>query len=144
MNASAYKLRNQPVVIPSSGLPAPIISYIEVERLWQLEEAYSYNHAGHRITVPATFRFDLASVPRLFWFLIAPFELSIAAPLIHDFLYAYRGQPPNGSIIPPKTYTRKETDRIFREIMEKEDVAGWRRIAAYWAVRWFGWIPWFF
>jgi hypothetical protein len=144
MNASAYKLRNQPVVIPSSGLPAPIISYIEVERLWQLEEAYSYNHAGHRITVPATFRFDLASVPRLFWFLIAPFELSIAAPLIHDFLYEHKGDPPTGSMMPPKIYSRKEADRVFRDIMEKEAVAGWRRLPAYWAVRWFGWPAWIF
>jgi hypothetical protein len=144
MDPSFYKLRNQPVVIHSSGLPAPIISYIEEERLWRLEESYSYRHAGHRITVPAEFKFDLASVPRLFWFLIAPFELSIAAPLIHDFLYEHKGDPPTGSIAPPKTFSRKEADRIFREIMEKEAVAGWRRFFAYWAVRCFGWLAWFF
>ena len=144
MDHFAFKLHNQPVVIPASGLPAPIITYIEEENLWRLEEAYTYSHAGHQITVPAGYKFDLASVPRLFWFLIAPFELSIAAPLVHDFLYDHTGNPPEGSIIPPKVYSRRETDRIFREIMEKEEVAGWRRFCAYWAVRLFGWLAWIF
>ena len=102
MDRAAFKLQKQPVVITASGLPPPIISYIEEEKLWRLEEGYSYDHAGHQVTVPAGYKFDLASVPRLFWFLIAPFELSIAAPLIHDYLYDHRGDPPDGSIIPPK------------------------------------------
>jgi hypothetical protein len=144
MDHIAFKFRNQPVVIAASRLPAPIISYIEKEKLWRLEETYSYSHTGHQITVPAGYKFNLASVPRLFWFLIAPFELSIAAPLIHDFLYDYRGVPPDGSITPPKTYSRKEADGIFREIMEKENVVGWRRFFAYWAVRLFGWFAWIF
>ena len=144
MDRTAFELRKQPVVITASGLPAPILSYIEKEKLWRLEETYSYNHAGHQISVPAGYKFNLASIPRLFWFLIAPFELSIAAPLVHDYLYDYRGAPPDGSITPPKVYSRKETDRIFREIMVKEDVAGWRRFFAYWAVRWFGWFAWIF
>ena len=144
MDHSALKFRNQPVVIAASGLPAPIISYIEAEGLWRLEEPYGYSQAGHRITVPAGYKFDLASVPRIFWFLIAPFELSIAAPLIHDFLYDSKGDPPAGSIRPPKIFSRKEADGIFREIMEKENVAGWRRFFAYWAVRWFGWFAWIF
>jgi len=144
MQRSVFKLRSQPVVITGSKLPAPILSYLQAEKLWHLEKAYVYAAGGHQITVPAGFKFDLASVPRPFWFLIAPFDLSIAAPLIHDFLYAYRGNPTAGSIVPPKVYCRRETDGIFREIMQKEGVAGWRRFFAYWAVRWFGWIPWIF
>ena len=41
---------------------------------------------------------DLSSVPRAFWGLIAPFEVSIEAPLEHDFLYQHRGDPPAGTI----------------------------------------------
>ena len=124
MDPFTFKLRNQPVVTARSALPAPIISYVEEENLWRLEEAYGYSKAGHQITVPAGYKFDLASVPRIFWFSIAPFELSLAAPLIHDFLYDHIGDPPAGSITPPKIYSRKEADEIFREIMEKENVAG--------------------
>lgn len=144
MDRSVFKFRDQPVMIKRSKLPAPVISFIETEKKWRLEEPYGYAASEHLITVPAKFKFDLASVPRLFWCLIAPFELSIAAPLIHDFLYDYRGDPPAGSIAPPKVYCRREADRIFREIMQKEGVAGWRRFCAYWAVRMFGWIPWIF
>jgi hypothetical protein len=81
-------------------------------------------------------------VPRPFWWLIAPFELSIAAPLIHDFLYRYRGQPPAGSIVPPRSYDRRQSDQLFRELMRLEAVPAWRRAAAYRAVRWFGGAGW--
>ena len=86
--------------------------------------------------------FDLSSIPRLFWPVIAPFELSITAPLVHDFLYAHGGEPPPGSVSPPRTYTRRETDRIFRVIMRAEGVAAWRRILGYAAVRLFGRSAW--
>ena len=144
MDRSVFKFRDQPVVIKRSKLPTPIISYIEAEKKWRLEEAYAYISGDHQISVPSKFKFDLASVPRIFWCLIAPFELSIAAPLIHDFLYDYRGDPPAGSIEPPTIFNRRDSDSIFREIMQKEGVAGWRRFCAYWAVRGFGWIPWIF
>ena len=94
------------------------------------------------ITVPAGFRFDLSSVPRVFWSLIAPFELSIAAPLVHDFLYRHGGKPPEGSVAPPRAYTRAEADRTFRAMMEAEGVSAWRRTAAYLAVRAFGGRAW--
>ena len=101
-----------------------------------------YRDGETAITVPAGFRFDLSSVPRVFWSLIAPFELSIAAPLAHDFLYRHGGQPPAGSIEPPRTYTRAEADRLFLTIMQAEGVAPWRRIPAYLAVRLFGRSSW--
>jgi hypothetical protein len=88
--------------------------------------------------VPAGFRFDLSTVPRALWWLIAPFELSVAAPLLHDFLYLHRGKPPAGSVKPPRTYTRAEADRIFFEIMRAEGVSPWRRMLGYLAVRVFG------
>ena len=144
MDRSVYRLHDHPVVIRRSKLPAPVISYIEAENMWRLEEAYVYITGDHQITVPSRFKFDLASVPRLFWCFIAPFELSIAAPLIHDFLYQYRGDPPAGSITPPTVFSRRKSDGIFRDIMQKESVAGWRQFCAYWAVRLFAWIPWIF
>ena len=81
-------------------------------------------------------------MPRALWWLIAPFELSIAAPLLHDFLYFHGGQPPAGVVVPPRTYTRSDADRVFREVMKAEGVPLWRRALGYVAVRLFGGDSW--
>lgn len=138
MKDDAHRLSHARVSITRSGLPAPIISYDVSARHWRLEADYTYFDDPNQITVPSQFTFNLASVPRAFWWLIAPFELSIAAPLIHDFLYRHRGNPPAGAIVPPRSYSRKETDLLFRRVMAQEGVPAWRRVAAYHAVRWFG------
>ncbi len=77
-------------------------------------------------------------MPRLLWWLIAPFELSVAAPLLHDFLYFHGGEPPAGVVVPHRIYNRAEVDAMFRGIMRKEGVSGWRRALGYLAVRSFG------
>lgn len=138
----ALELNRERVQIRDSKLPAPVVTYVVTERKWRLEEPYTYPDGNHRINVPDQFTFDLASIPRPLWWLIAPFELSISAPLIHDFLYRYAGQPPSGSITPPRTYSRKETDLLFRRIMKEEGVWAWRRIPAYRAVRLLGGPAW--
>jgi hypothetical protein len=142
MKASARALRRHSVAIPASRLPPPLVSYLVDRERWVLEAPYAYTDDGHRITVPQGFEFDLASVPRAFWSLIAPFELSIAAPLLHDFLYRYRGEPPAGAIEPTRRYSRLEADRLFRRVMEEEGVARWRRVLAYLAVRWLSSFAW--
>ena len=142
MKAEVRHYRQQSVEVAASSLPAPVVTYIGPGNVWRLEEAYEYRDGDNLITVPEGFRFDLASIPRIFWFLISPFELSIAAPLLHDFLYAHDGDPPATSIEPPRVYTRKEADQLFLTIMKTEGVPNWRRNLAYWAVRSFGWIGW--
>ena len=140
MKELAYHLDHDPVEIAGSRLPPPVITSPEIGR-WRLEVAYTYHDDGTAITVPAGFEFDLSSVPRLFWSLIAPFELSIVAPLVHDFLYRHGGKPPAG-IDPPRSYSRAEADRMFLEIMEAESVPTWRRVLAYAATRVFGGSAW--
>ncbi len=137
MKEAAYHLDHDRVEIAGSRLPPPLISSPSIGR-WRLEAAYTYHDHATAITVPAGFEFDLSSVPRVFWSLIAPFELSIVAPLLHDYLYRHGGRPPTGSVDPPRTYSRAEVDRIFRQIMEAEAVSAWRRVLAYAAVRAFG------
>lgn len=127
------RLEHTPVRIERSRLPPPLLSYRS--GLWVLEAAYGYDDGGTRLTVPAGFRFDLASVPRLFWPLVAPFELSIAAPLLHDFLYRHGGHPPPGAADPPRTWTRAEADRLFADVMALEGVTAWRRHSAWVGVR---------
>jgi hypothetical protein len=138
----ALRLSHARVGVAGSRLPAPIVSYDVATAHWHLEAAYDYLDDPNRITVPNQFRFNLASVPRAFWWLIAPFELSIAAPLIHDFLYRHRGSPPAGAIVPPRSYDRRQSDQLFRQLMALEGVPAWRRALAYRAVRWFGGAGW--
>ena len=138
MKEFVRRLNREPVAIAESSLPSPVVTYRVQERTWRLEADYSYQHDAHRIGVPDQFEFDLASIPRPFWWLVAPFELSIAAPLLHDFLYRYAGDPPAGSIVPPRSYSRAQADLMFRDVMKQEGVWAWRRVAAYRAVRWFG------
>ena len=134
------QLTATPVRIAGSALPPPIVSYRG--GAWVLEAAYGYDDGPTRLTVPAGFTFDLASIPRLFWSLVAPFELSIAAPLLHDFLYRYAGEPPPPGTVPARRYARREADRLFREVMAAEGVAAWRRHAAWAAARAFGGRAW--
>ena len=138
MTQVAQTLKQTRVLIAASELAAPVVTYLVTENCWLLEETYKHQDGDHLVTIPQGFKFDLASIPRFFWWLIAPFELSIAAPLLHDFLYRYRGDPPQGSITPHRIYTRKQADVLFKRIMKQEGVWQWRRQLAYIAVRWFG------
>lgn len=100
----------------------------------------------YQLHIPATFNFDLATIPRLLWVVLAPFELSIIAPLVHDFLYENKGnlylneahQISSIKTNTPIKISRLETDRIFLEHMKQEGVGKIKRYASYYGVRWFG------
>jgi hypothetical protein len=142
VKATAFTLNKSPIAIQRSSLGPPIVTYDVGRRQWILEATYTYQDGSNAITVSAPFYFDLASVPRWLWWLIAPFELSITAPLIHDFFYRFGGNPAPPAIQPPRAYSRRDVDHLFLEIMTKEGVLGWRRISAYVAVRIFGGFAW--
>jgi len=90
---------------------------------WELLEDFACAVVVHpgdgalEILVPAGFRYDLASVPRFLWRLIAPFELGLAAATVHDWLYR------NGGVVRSRTWrlTRAESDWVFRILIEAED-----------------------
>lgn len=138
----AKTLAHTPVVVPESELAPPVVSYEVETGRWRLEREYRYEEPGLGLRIPEGFEFDLASVPRPAWTLIAPFELSIAAPLVHDFLYRHRGRPPEGSVEPARTFSRGEVDALFRRMMKAEGVPGWRWRLADAAVRLFGGPAW--
>ena len=139
--AGAAVPRGERVNVEDSDLPAPAVSYDpdgpDGDR-WRLVRAYVYADRGTVLRVPAGFTFDLASVPRAAWVAIAPFELSIVAPLLHDALYRHGGALPRSWCTPYRTYTRGEADALFRRVMEREGIGWWRRWSAYAAVRAFG------
>jgi hypothetical protein len=140
-HAEARSLDHDLVDVRASRLTPPVLTWVGGNQ-WRLEANYVYRDGATTITVPAGFRFDLSSVPRALWWLIAPFELSIAAPLLHDFLYLHGSSPPLGSVDPPRTYTRADADRVFVELMRAEGVPAWRRLLGYAAVRLFGGNAW--
>ena len=125
-----------------ASLPPVPITYDVGRRTWLLLSDYSYVYEGHTLTAKAGYAFDLSSIPRPVWWLIAPNELSIVAPLFHDLIYEYQGALPAECVSPYRTYTRRETDDLFYYLMEDEGVAWWRRNAAYSAVRAAGGIYW--
>jgi len=140
--ASARTLRAQLVSIAASTLPPPRLTYDVERKRWVVDEAYEYVDGSTRITVPGGFLSDLSSVPHFLWSVIAPFELSIVAPLVHDLLYRHGGAPPPELVHPYRTWTRSEADGVFGRIMEQEGIARWRRVLAGLAVRAFGGSHW--
>lgn len=135
MQDIAFSQTATPIFIEQSNLADPVIKYDEK---WVLTETYTYQSEGFRLIINAGFEFDLASVPRAFWWAVSPFDLSITAPLIHDFLYLHQGKPPQDTVFPARTFSRLEADRLFDRIMEQENISTWRRAIAYRAVRLFG------
>lgn len=107
----------------------PTVTYDASTGQWTLENTVEV--LG--VCIPEGFTFDLASIPRLLWPLIGPFELSIEAPLLHDYLYRRGGLG---------IFSRADADRMFLDLMKSEGIARWRRWAAWLAVRLFGWTGW--
>ena len=138
-------------------------------RKWILERALSYtnpdidedalervgvNVKGSKITVRKDFVTDLASVPRICWAFIAPWDVARAA-IIHDLLYKcirqYRAEKRK---VTPYTGTKEvnfENPTVIREAKRASDnvfhmamkdanpsIAGWKIAAAYYSVRMFG------
>lgn len=144
------------VHIRGSKLPNPKISWNQSSKIWILVEQVNVGIASKELSkvvgieIPKGFKFDLSTIPRFLWALIAPFELSIIAPLVHDFLYVNKGNleinEQNLIAISKNSQTikisRLETDSIFLSHMKQEGVGFIKRWVAYIGVRLFGGIFW--
>ena len=91
------------------------------------------------ITVPEGYITDLASVPRICWAFIAPFDVARAA-VIHDILYEKINGAFKRGQIPTKKHRelyRTIADNIFRQGMENSEpsVPNWKIKSAFYAVR---------
>jgi hypothetical protein len=119
------------------GRPTPSIT--RRRGTTSLAEPWAFFGDGYVVRVPRGYVTDLASIPRFLWGLIAPMDLTFAAPILHDYLYDHGGVPPPGGVYPSsKTFTRAEVDRLFARLMQEEGVVFWRRHLAWLAVRLFG------
>jgi len=125
-------------------LPEPAVTYKDPD--WVvLADCRCTALDGFIVTVKQGFKTDLASIPRLLWVMIASFELSLVAPIVHDLIYRSAGSValPDGDITPAgKRFNRKEADDLFLELMTRSKIAYWKRNVAYLAVRAFGGSSW--
>lgn len=117
-----------------------LVSYDPHRATWTVQRRMAILCEHHRFIIPKGFETDLSSIPRWLWWLIAPFELSVEAPLVHDWLYRHGGKPYHNRspYAKRRQYTRADADRFLYTIAAHEGVWWWRRWLAYNAVRLFG------
>lgn len=122
-------------------LTEAVVTYNAKACTWTVEREYRVRSLGCDLVVPRGFVSDLASIPRWFWWLVASFELSIGAALVHDWIYRHGGlcRGPTGLLT---IYTRLNADQFLYDIAAQDGVWWWRRWIALKAVRWFGASAW--
>lgn len=102
---------------------------------WRLDVAdLVVQTLGYTLVVPMGFITDLASVPRALWSIIAPFELGLAGPIVHDWLYRHGGNIACVGAQSP-LFNRAQADAILRDIMRQDGISRWRCTAGYLGVR---------
>ena len=140
-----------------------IVAEYNPPRKWILEEPLSYTTdlddveartlelvgvdiRGKRITVDKGFVTDLASVPRVAWAIIAPWDVARSA-IIHDLLYKrirqYRWLMKDHEKGEDKKLVKTAkiiADKVFHQGMKDADpkVSGWKIYCAWKAVDLFG------
>ena len=134
---------------PRKWILARALSYQNEEMEESALQSIGIKCPASRITCKKGFVTDLASVPRMIWNLIAPWDVARAA-IIHDFLYksirqyrAKEDKPDNPEI---ETVTsnykaaKEAADKVFLMAMKDSDpkVPSWKIYAAYTAVDLFG------
>ncbi len=82
--------------------------------------------------VPAGFLTDGATIPRILWWLLPPWDTYSQAAALHDYLCEYKTVYEKGQAV---SVDRKEADRIFKSAMKASGVGVWPRQAMYVAVR---------
>jgi hypothetical protein len=115
----------------SSFTESLIVSPLCDGKRWVIRKEFFYflkEDEGDKVSVPAGFVTDFASIPRYFWKALPRWGKYGNAAVVHDYLYA------------TGLRKRKECDEIFLEAMSVLDVPLWKRYAMFYAVRWFGWI----
>ena len=82
----------KPLPIQTKGVayPTALWRWIRTIRRWKLIEDWEHRLPDQtRIVIPKGFQFDGASIPRIFWGILAPTGLLLIPGLVHDFAYRY-------------------------------------------------------
>jgi len=96
--------------------------------MWELKNplVYQSDLIGNTIVIPAGFKTDFATVPRLPLFYDVLGNIARAAATVHDWMYY------------TQTYPRKTCDQVLSEAMQASGIHRWKGGAFYIAVRLFG------
>jgi len=117
-----------------SSFTEPLIVELIGKNEWLVFKEFQYVREpypdGEKITIPAGFHTDFASVPRIFWVFISPVDTHGKAAVLHDYLYR------------KELYPRHICDKIFKEAMKSISVPRWKVFLIYWNVRIFGFFVW--
>lgn len=143
-NRRINALKNALIKSKGKELPTVLISRHAIENEWILGQDCTFSIGQEKFKIEKDFSFDLASVPRALWWLIAPFELSLIAPLVHDYIYrngVLKYETPQNNLS-EKIFFKEEADEIFLNLMEEEGVKRFRRKLAYYGVKWLGHSSW--
>lgn len=101
---------------------------------------WRYNGRPIKITVPAGFETDFASIPRILRLIIPKLGRHNKAAVIHDYIYQF-----HRVYIEPYVllgFDRLMADQCFRDGMRDRGVSRWERELMFLAVRSFGWLAW--
>lgn len=115
------------------------LTHIPNQFHWVVFEPITYytEKYGETITVPKGFITDLASVPRVIWWLIPnDGRHIIEGSVVHDWLYANAGE------IPGWKYSRTQANFVLREAMREQGASRWERFVVWAALQAFGFISW--
>ena len=113
-------------------IPAPVVKPFADSSNWVLVEPLEYRllDSEHVIRVPAGFVTDFASVPRLAWTVMSPFDRHGRAAVVHDWLYW------------TQACTREQSDKIMLLGMIESGVPNVKRVAIHTALRLAGSVAW--
>ncbi len=101
------------------------------------EDVTTLEGVFHAVQIPAGYRFDGASIPRLAWSVIgAPFDPQYClAACVHDYYCEHSHESGDYQ-------ARVIGDAVFFALLAKANVPRWRRVLMYLAVRLNSW--WFY
>jgi hypothetical protein len=103
------------------------VSRVDADR-WALVDDLVYQGRWDRFVVPAGFRTDFASVPRVVTWLIPRFGVYTLAAILHDWLCTEGIR--SGAV------SARDADGIFRRVMRESGVPVLRRWLMWAGVRW--------
>jgi len=112
-----------PLPIPTKNRPfiMRVLVWLFDIRNWQLLDNWHFKlDNGVEIVLPKDFRFDGASIPRIFWAVLSPVGLLLIPGLIHDYGYRFNQiwqKSTNGQIKPyMEDAGRKAWDDLFQSV----------------------------
>ncbi|MGD9055678.1 MAG: DUF1353 domain-containing protein [Desulfobacterales bacterium] len=111
-----------PLPIPTKNRPfiMRVLVWLFDIRKWQLKQNWHFiRENGDEIVLPKDFKFDGASIPRIFWAILSPVGLLLIPGLIHDYGYRFNQlwrKNASGQIEPyMENVGRKAWDDLFRD-----------------------------